>query len=71
MPDLRQHDGEAASRFRRLVIQQSATPLGAQTREVYVPLPSLKQREYLRVRTIRIPRAGDLAARTHVFAGST
>jgi hypothetical protein len=71
VPDLRQHDREAASRFRRLVIQQSATPLGRTDQEVYVPLPSLQQREYLRVRTICIPRAGDLATCTHVPAGST
>jgi hypothetical protein len=30
----------------------------------------LEQSEHLRVRTIRIPRAGDLATRTHVLAGS-
>jgi hypothetical protein len=30
----------------------------------------LEQREHLRVRTIRIPRGGGLATRTHVFAGS-
>ena len=32
--------------------------------------PLLQQLEYLRVRTILIPRAGDLATRADVFAGS-
>ena len=31
----------------------------------------LQQREYLRVRTICIARAGDLATCTHILAGST
>lgn len=31
---------------------------------------SLEQREYLRVGTIRIPRAGDLSTRAHIFASS-
>ena len=70
MPDLRQHDGEAASRFRRLGIPAECNSAGRTDQEVYVPLPSLEQREYLRVRTIRIARAGDLATRTDVLAGS-
>ena len=71
MPDLRQHDGEATSRFHRLGIPAECNSAGRTDQEVYVPLPSLEQCEYLRVRTIWIPRAGNLAARTHVLAGST
>ena len=59
------------SRFRRLDIPAECDSAGRTDQEVYVPLPSLEQREYLRVRTICIARAGDLATCAHVLAGST
>jgi hypothetical protein len=57
---------DSSARFRASSKQQSRQR-GTDSKAQF---QSLEQSEYLRVRTIRIARASDLATRTHVFAGS-
>jgi len=44
--------------------------LQAKSRQCGALLGSLEQRKHLRIRTIPIPRTGQLAASAHVFAGA-
>ena len=61
---------DSSARFRAPSKRQSRQRGTVLITTFEIRLRLLQQREYLRVRTIRIPRAGDLATRTHVLAGA-